>query len=46
LGLPKVGILDGVGVDDTAISKNNLPVLDHVARKTMRIAMEGILESC
>jgi hypothetical protein len=46
LGLPEVGILDGVGVDDTAVGKNNLPVLDHVARKAMRVAMEGILESC
>jgi hypothetical protein len=46
LGLPEVGIRAGVGVDDAAVGKNNLPVDDIVACKAMRVAVEGILKSC
>ena len=46
LGLPEVGIRAGVGVDDAAVGKNNLPVDNIVACKAMRVAVEGILKSC
>lgn len=46
LGLPEVGILLGVGVYNTAVSKNNLPVHNTIASKTMRVAVEGIQEGC
>ena len=46
LGLPEVGIRAGVGVDNAAVGKNNLPVDNIVACKAMRVAVEGVLKSC
>lgn len=46
LGLPEVGILVGVCVDNAAVGKNNLPVLDCVASEAVRVGVEGIPEGC
>jgi hypothetical protein len=46
LGFPEVGIIVGVGVDNTPVCKNNLPIRHHVARKAVRVAVEGILGGC
>lgn len=43
LRLPKICILVGVGIDNSAVSQNDFPVLYHVTRKSMRVAVKCVL---